>query len=196
MQDRSNCPIEGPVSEPAVPGLKERPGNPAGPFPLTVVRGIGQREREVMAVLWTQGDANVKQVASRLSANLAYTTVMTTLDRLFKKGLLRREKRDRAFIYSTALTPREVEGKRAVDLVRRFFSDSGEPPELLLSCLVDAVGGYDTSLLDQLESGIQAARARQLASTTETANANLDQEQGYVGKPAHGKFAANKAESG
>jgi len=135
--------------------------------PLPILRGLGQREREVMGVLWTQGDSNVQQVASRLSAKLAYTTVMTTLDRLFKKGLLRREKRDRAFIYSTALTPRQVEGQRAADLIRRFFSDSGERPELLLSCLVDAVEGYDTAMLDQLEARIQAARARQLATNSD-----------------------------
>ena len=109
----------------------------------------------------------MQQVASRLSTNLAYTTVMTTLDRLFKKGLLRRKKCDRAFIYSTALTPREVEGQRAANLIRRFFADSAERPELLLSCLVDAVEEYDTAMLDQLEARIQAARARQLASTTD-----------------------------
>jgi predicted transcriptional regulator len=152
-----------------LPPLVTEPGA-GSKGPLGTLRGLGQREREVMGVLWNQGDSNVQQVASRLSTNLAYTTVMTTLDRLFKKGLLRREKRDRAFIYSTALTPREVEGQRAADLIRRFFSDSGERPELLLSCLVDAVEGYDTALLDQLESRIQAARARQLNSATEAAD--------------------------
>jgi predicted transcriptional regulator len=146
--------------------------------PLPILRGLGQREREVMGVLWNQGGCNVQQVASRLSANLAYTTVMTTLDRLFKKGLLRREKRERAFIYSTALTRREVEGQRAADLIRRFFSDSGERPELLLSCLVDAVEGYDTALLDQLESRIQAARARQLTSAAEAVDSSPKQKQG------------------
>jgi predicted transcriptional regulator len=146
--------------------------------PLPVLRGLGQREREVMGVLWTQGDSNVQQVASRLSANLAYTTVMTTLDRLFKKGLLRREKRDRAFIYSTALTPREVEGQRAADLIRRFFSDSRERPELLLSCLVDAVEGYDTTMLDQLEARIQAARTRNLAASSKASNPDPKQGGG------------------
>jgi predicted transcriptional regulator len=175
MEHRSTYP-----ANEALSGLTERAGvrAEASNIQLPVLRGLGQREREVMAVLWTQGDANVQQVSSRLSANLAYTSVMTTLDRLFKKGLLRREKRDRAFIYSTALTSREVEGQRAADLIRRFFSDSGERPELLLSCLVDAVEGYDTALLDQLESRIQAARARQLASATGAADANPDREHG------------------
>jgi predicted transcriptional regulator len=102
----------------------------------------------------------------RLSTALAYTTVMTTLDRLFKKGLLQREKKDRAFIYSAHLTAREVEEQRASDLIRRFFSDSGERPDILLSCLVDAVHHYDTGMLDQLESKIRSARAHYLASDT------------------------------
>lgn len=130
----------------------------------TLAWGLGQREREVLSVLWSQGSANVQQVAERLSTVLAYTTVMTTLDRLFKKGLLQREKKDRAFIYSAHLTAREIEEQRASDLVRRFFSGSGERPDILLSCLVDAVHHYDTGMLDQLESKIQSARAQHLAS--------------------------------
>jgi predicted transcriptional regulator len=133
-----------------------------------LARGLGQREREVLSVLWSQGSANVQQVAERLSTVLAYTTVMTTLDRLFKKGLLQREKKDRAFIYSAHLTAREIEEQRASDLVRRFFSDSRERPDILLSCLVDAVHHYDTAMLDQLESKIRSARARHLASDPES----------------------------
>jgi predicted transcriptional regulator len=132
-----------------------------------LARGLGQREREVLSVLWSQGSANVQQVAERLSTVLAYTTVMTTLDRLFKKGLLRREKKDRAFIYSSHLTAREIEEQRASDLIRRFFSDSGERPDILLSCLVDAVHHYDTGMLDQLESKIRSARAQYLAPSPE-----------------------------
>jgi predicted transcriptional regulator len=154
------------MAEPIKPRVHPAPEGPSpaevigtSPFPVTsLARGLGEREREVMAVLWVAGSANVQQVADKLSTTLAYTTVMTTLDRLFKKGLLRREKRDRAFIYSTALTPREIESKRAIDLIRRFFTDSGERPEILLSCLVDAVEKYDTAMLDQLESRIKEAR--------------------------------------
>jgi predicted transcriptional regulator len=133
----------------------------------TLAWGLGQREREVLSVLWSRGSANVQQVAERLSTALAYTTVMTTLDRLFKKGLLQREKKDRAFIYSAHLTAREIEEQRASDLVRRFFSDSGERPDILLSCLVDAVHHYDTGMLDQLESKIRSARAQHLAANPE-----------------------------
>lgn len=124
---------------------------------------LGWREREVLAVLRDLGSATVQQVSERLSAGLAYTTVMTTLDRLFRKGLLRREKQSRAFLYSAALTPEALENLRAADLVQRFFSQSSAQPDLLVSCLLDAVHHYDTGLLDQLEdqleTRIRAARA-------------------------------------
>jgi predicted transcriptional regulator len=130
--------------------------------PLTST--LGQREREIMSILCTQESASVQQVSERLSATLAYTTVMTTLDRLFKKGFLQRKKQDRAYIYSATLTSHQIEGHRAAGLIRRFFSDSGETPDILLSCLVDAVHQYDDQLLNQLESKIRVARAQQAAS--------------------------------
>jgi predicted transcriptional regulator len=133
-----------------------------------IFRTLGQREREVMAILCTQESASVQQVSEQLSSNLAYTTVMTTLDRLFRKGFLERRKKDRAYIYSAALTSREIEGQRAAGLVRKFFADSGESPEVLLSCLVDAVHRYDTKLLDQLEDKIRFARKQQAQSNLKT----------------------------
>lgn len=119
---------------------------------------LGRREREVLAVLRELGSATVQQVAERLDASLAYTTVMTTLDRLFRKGLLDREKINRAFLYSPGLSARDLEEQRAAHLIRRFFSESDSQPDILVSCLVDAVNDYDTDLLDQLESSIRTAR--------------------------------------
>ena len=120
---------------------------------------LGRREREVLSALRELGSATVHEVCQRLNAGLAYTTVMTTLDRLFRKGLLKREKKNRAFLYSASLSARDLEGQRAASLIRRFFSESDVQPEVLISCLVDAVHEYDTGLLDELESRIAAARA-------------------------------------
>jgi len=119
---------------------------------------LGRREREVLAVLRELGSATVQQVAEHLDTSLAYTTVMTTLDRLFRKGLLDREKVNRAFLYSPSLSARDLEEQRAAHLIRRFFSESDAQPDILVSCLVDAVSDYDNDLLDQLESSIRSAR--------------------------------------
>ena len=128
------------------------------------ISALGRREREVLSVLRELGSATVQQVVDRLSASLAYTTVMTTLDRLFRKGLLQRTKQNRAFLYSAALSAMDLEGQRAEHLIRRFFSESDEQPEVLVSCLVDAVNHYDTELLDRLESSIREARGQSAPS--------------------------------
>jgi predicted transcriptional regulator len=79
----------------------------------------------------------------RRTRPLAYTTVMTTLDRLFKKGLLDRRKEDRAFYYSAQFSRNEWETKRA---------------DTLISCLVESAGSQDTALLEDLESRIRMKR--------------------------------------
>ncbi len=114
---------------------------------------LGPLEITLMEILWTHGEGNVRDAIDRLGRPLAYTTVMTTLDRLYKKGLLARRKSERAFIYSAALSREEWEHKRAGDFVAGFLS-----PELLISCLVDAVGQHDKALLDDLEKKIRLKR--------------------------------------
>lgn len=140
------------------------------------ISGLGSREREVLSVLGELGSATVQQVAGRLSATLAYTTVMTTLDRLFRKGLLQRKKQNRAFVYSTTLSARELEGQRAAHFIRRFFSESDRQPDLLVSCLVDAVHQYDTDLLDRLASSIQKARAQSQPGKPATEKSEVEKE--------------------
>ena len=111
-----------------------------------------------MEILWERGDCNVRDVVDRLGRPLAYTTVMTTLDRLFKKGLLARRKSLRAFFYSPTLNRAQWEHKRAGDFVAGFLSVAEPARGLLISCLVDAVGRHDEALLDELEKKIKLRR--------------------------------------
>ncbi|HLK66284.1 MAG TPA: BlaI/MecI/CopY family transcriptional regulator [Bryobacteraceae bacterium] len=119
---------------------------------------LGHLEITVMEILWDRGESNVHDVVQKLARPLAYTTVMTTLDRLFKKGLLDRRKSERAFLYSPRLSRREWEHKRAGDFVAGFFSGPQPSSELLISCLVEAVGQQDSALLDELERKIRLKR--------------------------------------
>lgn len=129
-----------------------RGGNPSQSLAL------GSLEFELMEVLWSRGESNVRDVVPKLSRPLAYTTVMTTLDRLFKKGFLDRHKSDRAFFYSPRFSQQEWERKRAGSLVAGFLSGPHPSRELLLSCLLDAVGEHDAKLLDELEKKIRSRR--------------------------------------
>ena len=119
---------------------------------------LGSLEFELMEILWSRGESNVRDVIPLLNRPLAYTTVMTTLDRLFKKGLLDRRKSDRAFVYSPSFSRQEWERKRAGNLVAGFLAGPRPSRELLLSCLVDAVGEHDATLLNELEKKIRTRR--------------------------------------
>ena len=118
---------------------------------------LGALERDVMAVVWQAGEINVREAAERLETPVAYTTVMTTMDRLFKKRLLARRKVGRAFVYSATATREEMEGAVATELVQSLLQrHGGELP--LLSSLVDAVSDRDRALLDELERLIHEKR--------------------------------------
>jgi predicted transcriptional regulator len=125
---------------------------------LSQTLALGSLELELMEILWSGGESSVRDVVPKLNRPLAYTTVMTTLDRLFKKGLLDRHKSDRAFVYSPSFSRQEWERRRAGNLVAGFLSGPNPSRELLLSCLLDAVGEHDASLLDDLEKKIRTRR--------------------------------------
>jgi predicted transcriptional regulator len=128
-------------------------GNDAGQ-PLS----LGRLEFELMEILWSHGECNVRDVAQHLDRPLAYTTVMTTLDRLYKKGLLDRRMPDRAFLYSARFTSQEWERHRAENILAGFLGGSNGSRELLMSCFLDAVGEHDAELLDELEKKIRTKR--------------------------------------
>ena len=91
-------------------------------------------ELEVMDVVWQLGRATVQEVMDHLARPLAYTTVMTTLGILeSKRGVLKRSKRSRAFVYEPTVSRDEVSRSIASDLQDRLFG--GSPKSLLLSLL-------------------------------------------------------------
>jgi predicted transcriptional regulator len=73
---------------------------------LTTVNRLGDLERAIMDVLWgTDSSLTVREVSARLTErNLAHTTVMTVLDRLAKKGFVRRQRDGRAWRYCPSAT--------------------------------------------------------------------------------------------
>ena len=119
---------------------------------------LGPLEIRVMEVLWSAGQSSVRDVVEKLETRLAYTTVMTTLDRLFKKGMLDRQKSERAFLYLPRLSSQEWERQRAGDLIAGFLAGPQPARDVLLSSLIDAVGQHDAVLLDQLQEKIRKKR--------------------------------------
>jgi len=122
------------------------------------VATLGPLELELMQILWSHGESNVREVVFRLNRSLAYTTVMTTLDRLYKKGFLDRRMPDRAFVYSPRFSREEWERQLAESLVAGWLAGSRPSRELLFSSFLDAVGEHDVTLLDELEKKIRRKR--------------------------------------
>ena len=120
--------------------------------------GLGPLEQRLMRIVWQLGEVSVRDVHQRLNETLAYTTLMTTLDRLHKKGLLERRKEGRAFFYSPRLTPGEFERSIARGLIERLLGRVENEAEPMLACIVEAVSERDRALLDDLDRLIREKR--------------------------------------
>ena len=122
---------------------------------------LGELECAVLEQVWSQGEVTVNDVMSHIGRPLAYTTIMTTLDRLYRKGLLLRIKKGRAFAYQAACSKQEVQRGIARDLVNGISADPLHSKKYLLSYLIESVDSQDAALLAKLESEIREKR-RQL----------------------------------
>ena len=118
---------------------------------------FGHLERSVMEVMWQVDAASVRDVQQRLPRTAAYTTVMTTLDRLFKKGFVDRVRKGRAFLYTAAHSREQVETAVTAGLLTGFLEESRRARPLL-SNLVDVVAEQDEALLDELDALIREKR--------------------------------------
>ncbi|MFG1655061.1 BlaI/MecI/CopY family transcriptional regulator [Micromonospora chersina] len=134
---------------------------------------LGDLERAVMDVLWdsvpaTSDGVTVREVADALDGReLAYTTVMTVLDRLAGKGMVQREREGRAWRYRPAATREahiaqlmldalDLGGSRDAALVRFARSVTGTEAEVLRAALsaeagLAGSGPVESGLTDRVE---------------------------------------------
>ena len=120
---------------------------------------LGALEREVMAVAWDRGEINVRDACARLRSPAAYTTVMTTMERLHRKGVLERRKDGRAFSYKSVKSRDEMERGLVTNALEPLLRSGSAQP--ILSCLVDEVSRHDERLLDELERLVREKRRQQ-----------------------------------
>jgi len=83
-------------------------------------------ELEIMQVLWDTGPANVQTVQRGLKRELAYTTVQTMLTVLHRKKKVKRTLKDKAYIYTPAVTRTKFTGQAVREFVDRLFGGSAE----------------------------------------------------------------------
>jgi predicted transcriptional regulator len=136
---------------------------------------LGPLEARLLEVLWQRGDATVREVLVEADSGIAYTTVMTTLDRLYKKGLLNRAAEGRAFRYSPRLTQSEIQRAAAGEAIQQIF-DSSQNSSLPLSYLIEIVTERDSVLLDELQELIERKR-QELKDSEQNGLATRKQEK-------------------
>ncbi|WP_024803604.1 BlaI/MecI/CopY family transcriptional regulator [Nocardia sp. BMG51109] len=114
------------------------------------VRGFGDLEAVVMDRLWRRAaPTTVREVFEELSGerSIAYTTVMTTMDNLHRKGWLERERKGRAYRYRAALTREQYSAR----LMREALGAGGRA-ELVLAHFVD---GISVEQFDSLRAALR-----------------------------------------
>lgn len=114
-------------------------------------------EYSVLAELWRVGSASVRELHERLGVpeGLVYTTTAKVVDRLRKKGLIRRQRKGKAFSYQPCIERDAVERARARNAVERLL---GSAPRSAVAALVEAVDSVDPQLLNELERAVAALR--------------------------------------
>lgn len=123
----------------------------------------------MLEALWTRGSATVRELLEDGYTDLAYTTVMTTVDRLFKKGLLTRTEQGRAFRYAPRFSREELNREAAGRALRQLL-DASPAAELPLSFLVEILSERDADLLDDLQNAVEQKRRELRSQESGTAN--------------------------
>ncbi|GAC1496306.1 MAG: hypothetical protein NVS1B6_01320 [Steroidobacteraceae bacterium] len=121
--------------------------------------GVGPLESKVLALLWGQDRAVTVRHVHLGFPELAYTTLMTTLDRLYRKGILVRRRCGRAFAYAPRCSRDQLVSELISRQVTSLLATSGASTAIL-STLVHEVGRTDAALLDELDALVQAERTR------------------------------------
>jgi predicted transcriptional regulator len=120
---------------------------------------LGPLERRLLETVWERGNATVRELMESGNTDLAYTTVMTTLDRLYKKNLLSRQVEGRAYRYTPRFTRDELHRAEAGEAFRQML-DASPASSLPLSYLVEIVSEHDAQLLDDLSRLVESKRRK------------------------------------
>ena len=100
-------------------------------------------ELRILKILWKETPLPVREIRKRLAQEgreLAHTSVITTLNTMFKKRQLRRTKQGNAFLFAPRVDRQEVSRRMLGDIVDRVFD--GSAPAVMLSL-------FDCSQIDE-----------------------------------------------
>lgn len=114
-----------------------------------------------MEAVWAAGAPTTVRDLVPAFPQVAYTTLMTTADRLYRKGLLTRQKHGRAFAYTARWTREELDLRLAGSAFATLLPGDRALAAPIISMFVDEVSRRDVSLLDELEALIRRKKEEQ-----------------------------------
>lgn len=129
---------------------------------LTALAFLGPLEARVMEIVWAHSEpVTVRDVYEilRRENDSAYTTVMTVMGNLHKKGLLKRTQDSQAYVYQATQTKAEFVQTKVATLIDTLLDRFSEPA---LAHLIERLGQSDPKRLAELER-IVAERRRTVA---------------------------------
>ena len=99
-----------------------------GRSPRRALLDLAPLELDCMNTLWPMGEGTVREIRDHLAERLprAYTTIMTIMDRLARKGVVERRKVGRAYMYSPNLSAEEARTQALGQVIENFFGGSKE----------------------------------------------------------------------
>jgi predicted transcriptional regulator len=114
----------------------------------------GELERPLMEILWTKGSMKGKDLYDeiRQKKDIAYTTALTVLDRLSKKGLIKKDRESGTILFTPAISRSSYESAVTKSLVQKAFEMS---PDLAVSAFADICSRMPKEDLDWLERLIE-----------------------------------------
>jgi predicted transcriptional regulator len=131
---------------------------PFRPKPSGLASLFGALELRVLDAVWRRGgEVAVRDLQAEFPAS-AYTTLMTTMDRLHRKGVLERRKVGRAFIYQAVNSREEMESGLMARALKPLLEGANAEP--ILSFFVEEVSRQDDRLLDELERLVREKRRK------------------------------------
>jgi|ERR1700733_3779403 BlaI family penicillinase repressor len=118
------------------------------------VLDLAPLELDCMNMLWPMGEGTVREIRDALAARRprAYTTIMTIMDRLARKGIVERRKTGRAYTYRANLSAENARAQALAQVIESFFGGSKESliahldqPEQKPRALAAAIPGGDVT---------------------------------------------------
>jgi BlaI family penicillinase repressor len=140
------------------------------PSPRRSLLDLAPLELDCMNTLWPIGEGTVREIRDRLAARRprAYTTIMTIMDRLARKGIVERVKAGRAYVYRPRLTVEDARAQALGQVLENFF------------------GGSKEALLAQLGNGTAAVRRAAAAAAVPVSTGDAERRPESAALPVAG----------